>query len=160
MGMLAAAATGPAGATAPRASLPSAVALDSRTYVERVSTDLNGRARRVLAAADRLAPGDRVVFVVHYRNRGDAPVGGFYVTNPLPARVRLDPAQLASAPTDMEVSIDGGMHWGRLDDFMVATPLGGTRRALAEDITHVRWSVKARVAPGDSGRIAWRGVVR
>ncbi|WP_336960266.1 hypothetical protein [Sphingobium aquiterrae] len=159
LAMLAAAGS-PAGATMARAPLPATVALDSRAYVERVSTDLNGRARRVLAAANRLAPGDRVVFVVNYRNRGDAPVRGFYVTNPVPARVRLDMMQFSAAPADMQVSVDGGAHWGRLDDFTIPTPLGGTRRATSEDITHVRWGVHAPVAPGDSGRIAWRGVVR
>ena len=150
----------PAGATMARPPLPAAVVLDSRAYVERVSTDLNGRARRILAPADRLAPGDRLVFVVHYRNRGDAPVSGFYVTNPVPARVQMDAMQLAAAPADMQISVDGGAHWGRLDDFTIPTPLGGTRRATSEDITHVRWSVRAPVAPGNSGRIAWRGVVR
>jgi uncharacterized repeat protein (TIGR01451 family) len=138
---------------------PSPVALDQRAFVERVSTDVNGRARRTLAAANRLAPGDRLVFIVNYRNQGSAPVNGFTVTNPVPTHIRIAPAQFAAPSDGMQVSVDGGAHWGRLADFSLPTPLGGTRRATPEDVTHVRWTLRA-IAPGDGGRIAWRAVVR
>ncbi len=77
------------------------------------------------------------------------------MTNPVPPTVRLD-----AGHSDMLVSVDGGRNWGRLDALHVRTPLGGTRRAVADDITHVRWTVREPVSPGSSGQIAYRGTVR
>lgn len=132
-----------------------AVSLNSAVFVEDVGTDAAGQQRRVLKAADRLGQGDRLVFVMKYRNDGSAPVRNFALTNPVPRGVRIDPAH-----GDMQVSVDGGRSWGRLTDMIVRTPLGGTRRATPDDVTHVRWTVDTPVAPGASGQIAWRGTVR
>lgn len=142
--------------SAPAAALArQPIMLNSDVYVERISTDLNGRERRVLASAPQVGPGDRLVFVLRYRNGGSAPVNDFAVTNPVPAGVRIDPTD-----RDMLVSVDGGQRWGKLDSLWVRTPLGGTRRATAEDITHIRWTIRSTIGPGDGGRIAYRGIVR
>lgn len=131
------------------------LALETQTFVERVITDINGSARRVLVPADRIAPGDSLVFVVAWRNTGRRPVRGGALTNGIPGRVLIDAADPA-----MDVSIDGGRRWGRLDQLWLPTPLGGTRRATAQDVTHVRWPVPATIAPGQGGRISYRGIVR
>ncbi|WP_070153567.1 hypothetical protein [Sphingobium phenoxybenzoativorans] len=131
------------------------VTLSSNVFVEKVSNDLNGGERRVLAAPGQLGQGDRLVFVLRYRNDGPAPVSRFAVTNPVPQSVRIDTAR-----QDMQVSVDGGRNWGRLDKLQLRTPFGGTRRATADDITHVRWTVNSPVSPGATGQIAYRGVVR
>lgn len=145
-----------AASTAPAiANAPTGLALDTQTYVERVTTDINGRARRILAPADRIAPGDSLVFVVAWRNDSQRAVRGGALTNSVPDSIRIDPADRA-----MEVSIDGGQRWGRLDRLWLPTPLGGSRRATAEDVTHVRWPVPTTIAPGQSGRISYRAIVR
>ncbi len=137
------------------ANAPSGLALDTQTFVERVTTDINGRARRTLAPADRVAPGDNLVFVVVWRNEGRRPIRGGALTNGIPDSIRIEPGDRV-----MEVSTDGGQRWGRLDQLWLPTPLGGTRRATAEDVTHIRWPVPATIAPGQGGRISYRGVVR
>ena len=43
------------------------IRLDRQMFVERVSTDINGRARRVLESADRAGAGDQLIFVVNCR---------------------------------------------------------------------------------------------
>ena len=51
-----------------------AVRVDTQMFVERVSTDVNGRTRRVLASANRVAPGDQLIVMVHWRNQGGEPL--------------------------------------------------------------------------------------
>lgn len=131
------------------------VALDAAVFVERVQTDANGHERRTLSEARDLGSGDRLLFLLRYRNGGSSPLQGFTVTNAIPASVRLD----LNDPS-MQVSVDGGHSWERLDALTLRTPLGGTRRATADDVTHVRWKVTNVVAPGEGGRIAYRGIVR
>lgn len=132
-----------------------AIRLDRQMFVERVTTDINGRARRILASADRLAPGDQLIFVVHWSNAGRTPLRALSVTNP----VRRDVQPDLSDPA-MLVSVDGGAHWGRLDRLWLPTPLGGTRRAVPSDVTHIRWTVTQPISPGDSGRLSYRATVR
>lgn len=132
-----------------------ALTLAAQTFVERVSTDVNGRQRRVLAQPQELGSGDRLVFVVRYRNDGATPVSGFAVTNPVSATLRIDPSH-----REMQVSVDHGRTWGRLAALSVPTPLGGTRRATPDDVTHIRWTVRQPVRPGDEGRISYRATIR
>ncbi|MDX3909025.1 MAG: hypothetical protein QHC67_04320 [Sphingobium sp.] len=132
-----------------------AVKLVAQTFVERVSTDVNGRQRRILVQPQELGRGDRLVFLVRYRNEGSAPVRGFAVTNPVPTALQIDTTQ-----PQMQVSVDHGRSWGRIEALSVATPLGGTRRATPADVTHVRWNVPRPVRPGQEGRISYRATVR
>ncbi len=129
------------------------VAFATQMFVERVETDLNGRTRRVLTNPARIVRGDRLIFIVNWRNRGERPMRDVALAIPGSVRVALDdPA--------MQVSVDGGNRWGRIGDLWLPTALGGIRRATAEDVTHVRWAMPDAVPPGRSGRLSYRGVVR
>jgi hypothetical protein len=141
-------------------AMPPAVAhpamrLGTQMFVERVSTDINGRPRRTLASAERVSPGDALIVIVHWRNEGAFPVRDFAVTRPVPRGIRPDLSDPA-----MQVSIDGGAHWGRIDQLWLPTPLGGVRRAVAEDVTHVRWQLPEMVQPGRTGRLTYRAMIR
>ena len=132
---------------APALATP-AVTIDSAVFVERVAA---GTARR-LEPARRLAPGDRVVTVVEWRRQGGVGrEGGFVIVNPLPAML----AYQESAGEVQEVSVDGGRTWGRLETLRV-----GTRDAVPEDVTHMRWRIPAGNAARGRGRIAYAGIVR
>ncbi|WP_242130446.1 hypothetical protein [Sphingobium sp. Sx8-8] len=131
------------------------IRLDRQMFVERVSTDINGRVRRVLESADRAGSGDQLIFVVNWRNEGSRPVRGLAVTNAVPRGTQIDLSDPA-----MQLSVDGGAHWGRLTDLWLPTALGGTRRAVPADITHVRWTVPQAISPGESGRLSYRATVR
>jgi hypothetical protein len=145
-----------AGLAAPQAvSAQPGVRLDTQMFVERVITDVNGRSRRILASADRIAPGDQLIVIVHWRNDGSAPLRDQAVVRPLPRGMQIDPTD----PT-MQVSVDGGVHWGRMEQLWLPTPLGGTRRAVAADVTHVRWSLPEAVPPGHAGRLSYRATMR
>lgn len=133
----------------------SGVRLAAQTFVERVSTDVNGRELHVLTTPHNVVRGDKLVFIVRYRNEGHAPVDSFVVTNPVPSTLRIDPGD-----PSMLVSIDNGRNWGQLGTLSLPTALGGTRRATADDVTHVRWTVPQAIRPGDEGRISYRATVR
>lgn len=132
-----------------------ALRLDTQMFVERVTTDVNGRPRRLLASADRAAPGDQIIVIVHWRNDGDRPLREPAITRALPRGVQPDPTDPA-----MQVSVDGGVRWGRIDQLWLPTPLGGTRRAVPADVTHIRWPLPAAIPPGKAGRLTYRITMR
>ena len=125
----------------------------SDVFVERFQPAPGGRTARVLQRADQLRPGDRVIFVVNWKASRDGP---FTVTNPLPRAIAFE----STSDGAEDVSVDGGRTWGPLDALSVRETGGRSRRALPEDVTHLRWRVPAQLAMLGNGQMTYRGVVR
>lgn len=132
------------------------VALDNHVFVERVSTDAEGRQRILLEEPKVVVPGDRLVFVLNYRNAGAQPADKFVVTNPMPAAVRFADAGDAQP----FVSVDGGKQWGLLSDLSVPMADGARRAAQPADVTHIRWAFQNPIPVGGTGKLMFRGVVK
>ncbi|HMO75056.1 MAG TPA: hypothetical protein PKD99_08745 [Sphingopyxis sp.] len=132
------------------------VALDNSVFVERVTTDANGKQRVKLEEPKVVVPGDKLVFVLNYRNASAQPVDKFVITNPLPDAVRYADAG-DSRPL---VSVDGGKAWGLLTDLTVRQPDGTTRPAQPADVTHIRWAFQQPIPAGASGKLMFRGIVK
>lgn len=131
------------------------VTLSSAVFLEKTVADSSGRARITLEAPTVVTPGDRLVFILNYRNAGNVPASDFIVTNPLPAAV----AYLGSGDS-AQVSTDGGRSWGTLPTLKIRETDGRWRSARPEDVTHVRWALKQTIAAGAQGKLSFRGVVR
>lgn len=121
------------------------IALDSAVFVERIKP---GKGR-LLQPAATFRRGDRVVYVVSWVRKSGA--GSFTVTYAVPRAVYFQ----GSADGSEQVSIDGGKHWGKLDQMRA-----GTRLATPEDVTHLRWQISAGDAARGSGDIAYSAIVR
>ncbi len=122
----------------------------SDVFVERFVSAPGGGTARVLERADRLTPGDRVIFIVNWTV---ARARTFTVTNPMPRAIAFQ----RSGDGDEEVSVDGGRSWGALGDLQIRDRDGHLRLASPEDVTHLRWTVPATRG---SGQLTYRGVVR
>ena len=141
---------------APAAALAAPdVTINSAAFVERTVQDASGKPKTVLEAPRVVTPGDRVVFVLTYRNGSAQPATGFVINNPLPAAVSYESAEGAQPV----VSVDGGKSWGPLAALKITQPDGTIRPATAADVTHLRWTFAA-IAPGQSGKLSFRGVVK
>ena len=132
------------------------VALDNHVFVERVSTDAQGKQRILLEEPKVVVPGDRLVFVLNYRNAGAQPADKFVITNPLPSAVRFADA----GDTRPQVSVDGGKQWGLLADLSIPMTDGTRRAAQPADVTHVRWAFQKPIPVGGTGKLMFRGVVK
>jgi hypothetical protein len=130
------------------------VSIVSETLVERTVVE-NGKSRVVLEKLRSGQPGTRLVFQHSFRNVSARPVSNFGMTNPVPPAVRFVDADAAAV-----VSVDGGKTYGPLATLKVTGADGKPRAAQADDVTHVRWALKAPMAPGVSGKFSYRGVVK
>jgi uncharacterized repeat protein (TIGR01451 family) len=132
------------------------LSLASDVFVERIERDPSGRTVATLAPPRAVTPGDRLVFVLSYRNAGQDPASGFVVTNPVPDTVAFVEADDKTA----QVSVDGGRSWGDLPSLHVTAQDGRTRPARPTDVTHVRWQVRETVPAGQIGKLSYRAVAR
>ena len=133
-----------------------AVALSSEVFVEKAVLDSDGKNRIILSAPKIVTPGDRLIFLLNYHNRGSVPATNFVVTNPLPGAVVYDGTNDPAA----QMSVDGGKSWGQLATLSVHEPDGSVRNARTEDVTHVRWTMRKAIPAGGQGKLSFRGVVR
>jgi uncharacterized repeat protein (TIGR01451 family) len=132
------------------------VSLTSNVFVEKSVAQPDGKTRLVLEEPKTVVPGDRLVFVLAYKNLGGKPATDFVVTNPMPGAVAYQGTPDASAI----VSIDGGRSWGTLAALKVRKADGSARAAYPEDVTHVRWAMKTPIPVGAAGKLSFRGIVK
>ncbi len=133
-----------------------AIALDSSVFVERVVPTAGGKTKTVLEEPKVVTPGDRLVFILQYRNTGTQSAKDFVVTNPMPAPV----AYQSTSDTVAQVSVDGGKTFASLASLKIRESDGTVRAARPEDVTHVRWALREPIAAGAQGQLSFRGVVR
>jgi uncharacterized repeat protein (TIGR01451 family) len=132
------------------------VSLTSSVFVEKTVPQADGRTRLVLEEPKVVVPGDKLVFVLNYRNQGVKPATDFVVTNPMPGAVAYQGTPDAGAI----VSVDGGKSWGPMATLKVRKADGTFRSAYPEDVTHVRWAMKTPIPVGAAGKLSFRGIVR
>lgn len=113
--------------------------------IERIERDAKGIEKTTLFTPKDMAvvPSEVVVFKLFVHNSSAQPAVGFKASNPMPAAVRFE----SVAEDWAEVSVDNGVHWGKLADLKVQTKgVAGTpdseRAATTQDVTHVRWVLR------------------
>lgn len=139
------------------------VTLTSKAFVIRSEKNAAGEEIDVLKTPNDVVviPGDRLKFILSYKNETGKIVDGFKATNPMPAVV-----QFSQATEDWaEVSIDGGNVWGKLENLTVETtdPQSEAivkRAAGVADVTHVRWVFAQSIGVNESGELSYEGVVK
>ena len=142
--------------TAAAPALANPVSLSNNVFVERVSTDAQGNRKVVLEEPRLVTPGDRLLFVLNYRNASSKPAEKFVVTNPMPSAVQFTDQDGGTA----QVSVDGGKNWGDLARLRVRDADGTERTARNDDVTHIRWAFNAPIPAGAAGKLMFRGVVK
>lgn len=137
------------------------VSLNNEVFVIRTENDAQGNEKIVLKNPKDVIviPGDKLRFVIKYINNSGQNVTGFRATNPIPAAVQY----VEVAEKWAQVSVDGGINWGTLEELSVQTENGETsvsRAATAADVTHVRWVLNDVIAKDASGSVSFDGIVK
>lgn len=132
------------------------LALAGAVYQEIEVRTPEGEVTTKRVPAAKVVPGGEVVYEITYANAGDASVTNVAIDNPVPPQLTFVAAE--SVPLT-GVSVDGGKAYGDLEDLTVAAPDGRERPAQPADVTHLRW-VLGEVAPGSSGKVAFRARVK
>jgi hypothetical protein len=150
---VAAAQSGPATPGDPRLSI--------QAIAEVEVTALNGERETVkLARADRVVPGDQVIYTLEIRNKGAMSLPPPRVVYPIPKHMRYLDDTAAGPGADITYSIDGGRTFDRPENLQVIGPDGQKHPATAADYTHIRWQLK-NILKGKSVAFArFRAVVK
>jgi uncharacterized repeat protein (TIGR01451 family) len=150
---------GPQSQAAGDAAKEETLAVKASAEVEtKVST--HGRQTTKLAPADRVVPGDEVIYSLEIRNTGDAPVLEPSVRFAIPHHMRYL-ADSASGPgARVSFSTDGGRTFSSPENLQVAGKDGRMRPATAADYTHIRWQLKQPLNANSVAYARFRAVVK
>ena len=129
----------------------------SSILVEARSAAADGTTRITLVKPTKVTPGDKVIFVLSYRNTGSQPLADIVLANPLPRAIAYRSANPGSpAP---ELSVDGKT-FGSLASLRVRSLDGSTRAASPDDVTSVRWRLSSPLPAGSQGQFAFQAVLK
>ena len=129
----------------------------SRIMVEQQVASPDGTSSKVLVAPKKVVPGDRVTFVLAYRNTGTQPIADLVLADPLPRDIAYRAAGADSPPP--ELSVDG-QTFGTLAALRVRVPGAAERPATLDDISTVRWRLTRPVPAGGHGQLSFHGIVK
>ncbi len=145
-------------ATAPPAEVPG---LQASPTVERVieMESEDGSTEVEYVPLDTASPGEELVYSLNFQNGGDAPVDGVVLILPVPEEVSFVEDSATTEEAAVDFSVDGGNTFSPWD--ALATPEGDTTSILATaTITHVRWTLRDKIAPGQEGTLSFRAVLK
>jgi uncharacterized repeat protein (TIGR01451 family) len=119
-----------------------------------------GREVVKLIPADRVVPGDRVIYTLEVRNTGASTVAAPTVTHPVPEHM-LYIADTAVGPgAEVSYSVDGGRSFDRAENLNVPGADGRMRPAVAADYTDIRWQLKHSLKANSTAFVRFRARVK
>ncbi len=140
----------------------SAVALTAVQIVEReivVQMD-DGTQTVTRVKADTITPGDTVVYSLNYHNDKAEPAENITLTMPVPSEVKYLEGSADMYEGQTQYSVDGGATFHNREALVIQELTGGSHTAIAEDITHIRWTVPHSLAAGAKGTLSFKGVLQ
>jgi len=135
----------------------SAYALTATQTVEREIVVLNADGSQTVTriAADKVTPGDKVIYSLNYFNDEDKPAENIVLVMPIPTEVNYIDGSAEFDGVSSSYSTDGGRSFAGRDGLVVAQGDGTKTVASASDITHIRWTVQSAVSPNTGGTLSF-----
>jgi len=134
--------------------------LKSTAEVEREVANDQGEKEKVLEPAEKVFPGETVVFSTVYKNIGQDPADDIIITNPVPEHMIYVGGSAEGEGTVAIFSVDGGQTYNSPESLKVTGEDGTQRQARPDDYTHIRWALKAPVTPGGTGKVSFRATLK
>jgi uncharacterized repeat protein (TIGR01451 family) len=119
-----------------------------------------GREVVKLVPADRVVPGDRVIYTLEVRNAGAATLDAPVISHPVPEHMRYVADSAIGPGAEVSYSVDGGHTFERAENLKVPGTDGRPRRAVAADYTHIRWQLKNALKANSVAFVRFRALVK
>ena len=119
-----------------------------------------GREVVKLIPADRVVPGDRVIYTLEVRNTGATALDVPIVTHPVPEHMRYVAGSAVGPGAEVSYSVDGGHSFEHAENLKVPGADGRLRHAVAADYTNIRWQLKNRLKANSVAFVRFRALVK
>ena len=113
-----------------------------------------------LISADRVVPGDRVIYTLEVRNISGATLDAPIVTHPVPEHMLYVADSAVGPGAEVSYSVDGGQSFDQLEKLKVQGSDGRLRPAVAADCTDIRWQLKNNLKANSVAFMRFRALVK
>ncbi len=116
----------------------------------------NGEVELRRVPANRVVPGDDVIYTITATNVSDGPVDDVVVTDPIPEHMSYLHGTAIGDGAKVTFSVDSGRSFDQAANLRVRGPDGAPRAATPDDYTHIRWKFTQELPPGASRLVRFR----
>jgi len=136
-----------------------AIKLRTIAEVETQSVEAGHKIVR-LVPADRVVPGDEVIYTLEIRNVGPTSLTAPTITIPVPAHTTYVADSATGPGAEVSYSADAGHTFDRAENLQVPGSDGKMRSANASDYTNIRWKFKKIMKSYSVAFARFRAVVK
>jgi uncharacterized repeat protein (TIGR01451 family) len=119
----------------------------------------NGHEFIALTPADRVVPGDEVLYTVEVRNSGPVVLVVPAFTTPVPTHMVIVPGSAVGPGAEVSYSVDGGRQFDMPDRLTVPDASGRPRAARPDEYTHMRWLLHIRLRSHSVAYVRYRAIL-
>lgn len=120
----------------------------------------HGRQVTKLLPADKVVPGDLVIYTLEAKNVGPMSIDAPMVVQPVPAHMVYVRDSATGPGAFITFSVDGGNSFDIPENLKVTGPAGQPRAAVAADYTHIRWQLRSLVKSNSVAFLRFRARVK
>jgi uncharacterized repeat protein (TIGR01451 family) len=135
------------------------ISLKTVAETEQEALDEKGERVKRLAPAAKVVPGTEVVWTVTASNVCAQPVSNVFIDNPVPEHMRYVANSALGVGADIVFSLDG-RHFAAPDQLRVRDADGTERVARPDEYTHIRWTFRNAIEPGQMALARFRAVLQ
>jgi uncharacterized repeat protein (TIGR01451 family) len=121
---------------------------------------VGGRVILKLIAADRVVPGDRLLYTLEVCNTGAKTLDAPIIIHPIPEHMRYVANSAVGPGAEVSYSVDGGHSFDSAENLHVNGVGGAPRAAAAADYTHIRWRLKNSLKVNSVAFVRFRALVK
>ena len=136
------------------------VELNTVAQTEITRINQAGQEVTTLVPADKVVPGDEVIYTIKFVNRGTEPAADVVITNPIPDHMVFTKVEDSPRAATVSMSADGGERYDSPRNLTVTDAKGQPRPAKTSDFTHVRWVFQEPLEPGAEGSVSFRALLK
>ena len=120
----------------------------------------DGRDIVKLAPANRVVPGDQVIYTLEIRNPSRTAVRDPVVTYAVPSHMMYVADSATGPGAEVRYSVDDGHFFDRPENLRVGDAEGHSRQAKPDEYTHIRWKLKNTLKSKSVAFARFRAVVK
>lgn len=143
-------------AAGPAMSQDQPIEITSSALVEKTVINDKGEKELARKPAEKVLPGEEVIFVNTYVNKGEAPADNVVINNAIPEHMIYIGATAEGDDTIVTYSVDGGQTFGSLLELTVTEADGSKRQAASVDVTQIRWTRTTPLPPNETAQVEFR----
>ncbi len=129
------------------------ITLETIGEVEITVVNDKGQKEIKRVPAEKVVPGDVVIYTTKFHNKGSESAAKVVITNPIPQHMEYVGGSATGVGTGIKFSIDQGASFDNPGNLKVKNPDGTMRTANASEYTTVRWSFIKALTPAEKGSV-------